>query len=246
MCLLSARAKEMAWKERAPMTTKSLRIVVVEDQAIVREAIASLLNRRSDFEIVGTTGSVRATIPLIERLRPDLVLADLSLEDGSAVQLVRILRRSRFKVRMLIMTAFNDGVAAQEADDAGVAGVLLKEQPSEDLFAAIEMVARGERYRSPRLVTPAAVRRADGDERLMDLSHREREVLRRIALGDGSREIARRLFVSVKTVDSHRMSINRKLGVRTTAELLRFAHARGIVVAPRTRNQAARVAEVAR
>ena len=222
-------------RRRPPSALGVIRIVIAEDHAIVREAVSNLLQRHPGIEIVGETASIRATLPILESQRPDILLADLSLEDGSAVQLVRTLRRQRIKVRILIMTGFNDDISLREVQEAGVAGLLLKEQPTEDLFTAIETVAAGGTYVSPILGDCLSKDRlaSERKEPLASLSHREREVFRLIATGFDSRQIAVRLFISLKTVDSHRMSINRKLGVRTTAALVRFAHAHGITVGPR-------------
>ncbi|HVT06749.1 MAG TPA: response regulator transcription factor [Polyangia bacterium] len=211
------------------------RILIVDDHPIVRDALASLLAEKPDLQIVGVASSVRETMSLLEHCSADVLLADLSLEDGNAIELVRAARRLRLKTRVLIMTAFRDEFSASEALSAGVAGYLLKEQPTADLLTAITTVAQGGTYVSPvisaRLRTDTPVESAGGLNRL---SRREREIFRLVVAGRGSKEIASKLFISIKTVDTHRTNINRKLGVRTTASLIRFAAAHGIEIAPRS------------
>jgi len=210
------------------------RILIVDDHPIVRDALASLLAEKPDLQVVGVASSVRETLAMLEHCSADLLLADLSLEDGNAIELVRAVRRLRLKTRVLIMTAFRDEFSASEAMSSGVGGYILKEQPTSDLLAAIDTVARGATYVSPiiasRLRPEAPSETASGLNRL---SRREREIFRLVVAGRGSKEIASKLFISIKTVDTHRTNINRKLGVRTTASLIRFAAAHGIEIAPR-------------
>ncbi|HTB57464.1 MAG TPA: response regulator transcription factor [Polyangia bacterium] len=210
------------------------RILVVEDHLIVREALVTLLTVKPDFQIVGVAASVRETKPLLEKTRPDVLLLDLSLEDGSGLELARMLRRSRSITRVLILTGFRDGFAAAEAMTAGVAGYVLKEQPTADLFAAIDIVRRGGTYVCPTIVAQLKPDQLSPkeDDLLASLSRRESEIFRLIVAGASSRDLSRRLFISAKTVDTHRTNIGRKLGVRTSADLVRFAAAHGIAIAP--------------
>lgn len=210
------------------------RILIVDDHAIVRDALASLLAEKPDLQVVGVASSVRETLALLEHCSADLLLADLSLEDGNAIELVRAVRRLRLKTRVLIMTAFRDEFSASEAMSAGVGGYILKEQPTADLLTAIETVARGATYVSPIIATRMRTETpSEAGSGLNRLSRREREIFRLVVAGRGSKEIATKLFISIKTVDTHRTNINRKLGVRTTASLIRFAAAHGIEIAPR-------------
>ena len=221
------------------MSSVVTRILIVDDHPIVRDALASLLGLNPDLQIVGVTASIRETLPLLERTTPDLLLVDLSLEDGSGIELARALRRSRLKTRVLIITGFRDEFSAAEALSVGVHGYILKEQSTADLLTAIETVAGGGRYISPLIASRMRTDASSGSEdRLLGrLSRREREIFRLVVAGSGSKEIASRLFISVKTVDTHRTNINRKLGVRTTASLIRFAAAHGIAIAPRASSE---------
>src|SRR3954463_10087535 len=120
-----------------------IRIAVVEDHEIVRDAIANLLKDTSDIKVVATACSLRAALPLLSKERPQVVLADLALEDGSGMELVRAFRRERRKGRVLILTGLVDAFAASEALAGGAAGYLLKSQSSDDLLLAIRTVAAG-------------------------------------------------------------------------------------------------------
>ena len=177
-----------------------------------------------------------ARAPLLERTTPHLLLLDLSLEDGSGLELARMLYRARSKTRVLVMTAFGDEFAAAEAMKFGVAGYFMKEQPTSDLFAAIETVVRGGTYMLPGLAGRLSADPSRNDDGSFgSLSRREREIFRLAVLGSSSRELAARLFISVKKVDSHLLNIARKLGVRTTAGLVRFAAEHGITTGPELR-----------
>jgi DNA-binding NarL/FixJ family response regulator len=217
------------------MDSTVTRILVVDSHLLVRDALACLLGAAPGVRIVGTAASIRETLPLLERSTPDLLLADLSLEDGSGIELARTLRHSRSKTHVLIMTECRDEFSAAEAMAASASGYLLKEQPPSDLLAAIETVSRGGTYVSPIIAArlhPDRLHTSD-DVPLTRLSPREREIFRRLVIGSSSKEISASLFISTKTVDTHRTNINRKLGVRSTGGLIRFAAAHGIAIAPK-------------
>jgi DNA-binding NarL/FixJ family response regulator len=218
------------------------RVLVVDDHEIVRDALAGLFRETPGLEVVGVASSLRDATPLLERTLPDVVVADLSLVDGSALELIRALRRARLKGRVLIITGFSDEFAASEALNAGAAGYVLKTQATAELLEAITTVAAGRQYVAPEIASRLAARgrteddrgsQREGSQGLERLSPREVEIFRLIVAGCSSKEVARRLCISVKTVETHRTNMNRKLSVRTTADLVRFAAAHGITVAPR-------------
>jgi len=220
-----------------------IRIAVVEDHEIVRDAVANLLGETSDMDVVATACSIREALPLLHKLRPQVVLADLALEDGSGMELVRALRRERRPGGLvLILTGLADAFAAAAALAGGAAGYLLKSQPSSELLLAIRTVATGATYVAPEIAAKLATQQAapkpeanasDVSPRGLEaLSYREQEVFRQVVWGYTTRDIARRLSISVKTVETHRTNMNRKLKVRTTADVIRLAMANGIAVAP--------------
>lgn len=217
-----------------------IRILVVEDHELVRDALAGLLAEAPGMEVVGVASTLGEAKQLVEHHGPDVVLADLSLGDGSALDLVRWVRQSRLDARIVVITGFSNTFAAVEALSDGAMGYVLKAQSTADLLVAIRTVASGRSYVAPEVAAklphaPAGgrsmrVRRSHG---LEALSHREREIFRHAVDGYATAEIARRLSISPKTVEFHRTNINRKLAVRTTADLVRFAVAHGILLAPR-------------
>jgi DNA-binding NarL/FixJ family response regulator len=217
------------------------RVLVVEDHEVVRDALAGLLRSTPDIEVAGVASSIREAIPLLARATPDVVLADLSLGDGNGTELVRALRRARLKGRVVIITGFSDQFAVAEALAAGVAGYVLKSQTAEEMIDAIRAVAVGRQYIAPVVEARLTGRLVWGEDRgdrdegqgIERLSRREIEIFRLVVSGCSSKEVARRLCISVKTVETHRTNMNRKLAVRTTADLVRFAVAHGITVAPR-------------
>jgi DNA-binding NarL/FixJ family response regulator len=193
-----------------------------------------LLSTREALRVTGTAGNLKDAFDVLDHSEPDVVLADLSLADGSAIEIVRRGKREHPGTRFLIMTAFCNEFSATEAFEAGASGFILKKQSTADLFAAIERVAAGGVYLSPLLRSPAArrvFRTATGNP-LGRLSKREEEIFRLVVTGSNTKEIASRLCISIKTVETHRTSINRKFGVTSTASLLRFAVAHGIEINP--------------
>ncbi len=213
------------------------RIVVVDDHEMVRDAMAELIASLPQHEVVGVASSIRTAVPLLEQTQPDVILADLSLEDGTGTELVRVVRQAKLKSRVLIMTGFRDGFAAAEAMKAGVAGYVLKTRPTSELIEAIATVMKGERYVSPTVSWQLPEKdQKNGETKKAtgfgDLSKRENEIFRMVVDGWSSKEIAGRLCISIKTVETHRSNINRKLSVRRTTDLIRFAVAQGISVAP--------------
>ncbi len=206
------------------------RLIVIDDHDIVRDAVAVFLKDTPDFEVVGVASSLRAGSALLTSLLPDVVVADMSLDDGNATELLRLVRRHRLPSRILILTGLDDRAAVRQVLREGAAGLVHKYQPATDLVEAIKVVADGGHYLPPSL--------SDLDSapptHLETLSHRETEIFRLVVKGWPLKQIASKLFISAKTVESHRTNINRKLGVRTVTDLLRLAAAEGIPIAPRT------------
>lgn len=202
-------------------------------------ASANLLRRASGMEVVGSASRIRDALPLLNRLDPDVVLADLSLSDGSGVELERVLRRDRRKGRVVILTGVGDIFAAAEAVADGAAGYLLKSQSTQNLLDAIRTVAAGRRYVAPEIASRLSRDRVGPREPIAKkatgleaLSRRENEVFRQVVAGYSYKDIAKRLCISLKTVETHRANMNRKLASTTAADLIRLAIAKGISVAP--------------
>lgn len=192
-----------------------------------------MLESESGFELVGEAASSAEALTLAERLRPDVVVVDISMPGESGLQLAARLRTSLPEARVLILSMHDNAEYVLESIRAGANGYLLKDAASTELPSAIRAVSRGESYFSP----PIAGRLRDALRReqappagsLDHLTGREREVLAGVARGKTNKEIAADLGISHRTVETHRESMMRKLQIRTVAELTRFALATGIV-----------------
>ena len=214
-----------------------MRLLIVDDHEIVLDSLAAVLNDTPGMKVVGIASTIREGSALLLDLVPDVVLADLTLDDGNASELLRLARRARLPSRILILTGLSDHLAVSEHLREGAAGIVFKSQSIPELLAAIRTVGNGGRYIPPSLskLDQAVDGEGDGDSAHMgSLSRRENEIFRLVVKGWALKDIASKLFISIKTVESHRTNINRKLGVRTIADLVRLAATQGIAIAPRS------------
>ncbi len=214
-----------------------MRILLVDDHAIFRDALACLLvNKDPLLTIVGGAATARDAIQAVVELDPDVVLLDLMLEGTSGIAMLRELRRLEVRCRILILTAVVEPGFAVDAFSAGADGFALKEQSIEDLLAAIGRVTHGTPYVAPR-IEQAIRRNGDPVDRsavrgvVATLSAREREVFQLVVAGYTNVRISGELFISVKTVETHRTRINKKLRVHSTVELVRLAALQGLLSA---------------
>lgn len=205
--------------------THPIRVLVVDDHSVVREGIRHVLEGAEEFRLVaeaatGTEGLERAVSE-----RPDVVLLDLSMPGGSGLHVVRELRARLPNTRVLILSVHDDREYVLESVRVGAHGYLRKDSSPADIRHAIRAVHAGDSFFSPpaaRHLT-AAVQEQASTDRLGDLTSREREILLRVARGRTNREAAAELGISVRTVETHRDSLMRKLGIHTVAGLTRFA-----------------------
>jgi two-component system response regulator NreC len=208
-----------------------IRVLIVDDHAVVRAGIRLLLGQEPDIEPVGEAGSGREAVFEARSLKPDVVLMDVVMPDGSGLDVLPALLHERPEIKVLVLSMQDDPQYVRQAFAAGASGYVLKEAADTEVVAAIREVARGGRYVHPELgarlvvAETEAERRADADP----LSEREREVLRLLALGHTNQEIAKQLFVSVRTAETHRAHIMRKLQLSSRAELVRYALAQGLL-----------------
>jgi DNA-binding NarL/FixJ family response regulator len=212
-----------------------MRVILVDDHQAFRDSFKIALWHEASISVVGEASSARDVYPLVEQHKPDLLVADLMLKDTDGVSVARELARRGLPVRTMILTVHANALFVRDAFEAGVQGYALKEQPLSEIIAAMKMAVGGDRYLSPRLgPIPIPRARATSSERaayagLDQLSRREREIFGRIIQGLSSREIASSLCISLKTVETHRSHINRKLGVHSPAELIRLAALKGLL-----------------
>jgi two-component system, NarL family, response regulator NreC len=207
-----------------------MRIVLVEDHLAYRESFRLAVSTLSPFTIVGEATRARDAYSVIETTNPDLVVSDFMLPDTDGVSLARELRRRRVKVRMMILGRLGHPLFVRDALRAGITGFALKREPLQDLIGAMQRVGAGETYLSPQI--QERITHEGGDESTLEkLSSREREIFCLLLEGLSTKEIAKLLYLSPKTVDAHRLHINRKLGVRSPAELARLVADQGLITA---------------
>jgi DNA-binding NarL/FixJ family response regulator len=200
-------------------STAPVRILVVDDHALLREGLRARLSRVDEFEIVGEADNAEQALALIAELAPDLVLADIGMKGVSGIELTRRVVERYPTVAVLILSMYDNPEYVREAMQAGARGYVLKDGPSAQIVNAIKAVAGGGTYLSPAIADFLfAPRNPD-----KTLTMREQEVLALLAKGQPSKLIAKTLNISVRTVEAHRQSIKRKLEIDGQAELIKFA-----------------------
>jgi two-component system, NarL family, response regulator NreC len=209
----------------------SIRVLVVDDHAVVRAGLRRVLDAESDIETVGEAANAdRAVFEAIEHT-PDVVLMDVMMPGKSGIEGMPALMQAVPDAKVLILSMQDDPRYVQEAFAAGASGYVLKEAADTEVVAAVRAVAGGEHYVHPalgaRLVEAAAAERKRAA--VDPLSEREREVLRLLALGHTNQEIAKMLYISVRTAETHRAHIMQKLGLSSRAELVRHALSEGLL-----------------
>jgi DNA-binding NarL/FixJ family response regulator len=217
------------------MSTGTIRMLIVDDHPLMREGLRGRLSRVPRIEIVGEAECAAQALELLTQVSVDLLLTDIGMKGVNGIELAREVARRHPDVAVLILSMYDDVEYVQQALQAGARGYVLKDSPSAHLVSAIESVVGGGTYLSPAitncLFAPKAVE--------CTLTSRELEILHGLANGQSSKHIARTLSISVRTVESHRQSIKRKVNVDGQAELIKYAIERCrrdmAGVAPRTR-----------
>ena len=206
---------------------RSLRLLVVDDHEVVRRGLASLLDRRSGFEVVAQAGSVAEAITLAALHEPDVVIMDVRLPDGSGIEACREIRAARPETRVVMLTSYPDEEAVLSAIIAGASGYLLKQIRGRDLVSALEAVGRGESLLDSAVtekVLERVRRMATGSatDELADLTSQERKILLLVAEGKTNKEIAAEIFLSDKTVKNYVCSILAKLNFQRRTQAAAF------------------------
>lgn len=219
------------------MSAAPLAVLLAEDHEIVRRGLRMLLEAQPDLRVVGETGDGIETLRLAERLEPDIVVLDLGMPCLGGLDVIREIRKHCAKSRVVVLSGHAEESYVQSAIRNGAHAYVLKSSSTDDLVRAIHEAAAGRRFLSQAvagplieaLLNPAADVSADSYEAL---TTREREVLNLAAEGRSNPEIASRLFISRRTVETHRANLLRKLGLKSQTDLVRYAVDRGII-APR-------------
>jgi DNA-binding NarL/FixJ family response regulator len=205
---------------------KKMRLLLVDDHAVVREGLRALLGTDDRFEIVGEAADGMTAISVAESLQPDVVVMDVSIPGLNGAQVTRRLKESLPNTRTVALTVHEEGGYLRSLMDAGAAGYVLKRSAASELLRAIEVIGEGGTYLDSsiagQLVNKLGQRRTPLAPSSA-LSEREREVVRYVAHGYSNKEIAAKLDVSVKTVETYRYRATEKLGLRSRADLVRYA-----------------------
>jgi DNA-binding NarL/FixJ family response regulator len=209
-------------------TGTEIRVLVVDDHGVVREGIRRVLEGQAGFRVVGETGNSADVLPLVAANHPDVVILDVTMPGDSGLKVAARLHAQHPEVRVLILSMHEHTEYVAESVRAGAHGYLLKDTAPQELREAIRAVHRGETYYSARVAGNMVRRSAAGPLSL--LTPRERDVLVGVARGQTNKEIAAALGISHRTVEAHRESLMRKLGVRTIAGLTRLALEVGLIV----------------
>ena len=209
----------------------SIRVLIVDDHAVVRTGLKLLLEAEKGIEPVGEAGSARDAVFQARALKPDVILLDLVMPERTGLDVLPQLKHENPETKVLVLSMQDEPRYVREAFAAGASGYVLKEAADTEVVAAVREVAAGGRYVNPEL--GARLVAADAEAaRLKDedpLSDREREVLRLLALGHTNQEIAKELYISVRTAETHRAHIMQKLRLSSRAELVRHAIEHGLL-----------------
>jgi DNA-binding NarL/FixJ family response regulator len=210
--------------------TEPVRVVLVDDHAVVRSGIKLLFDKEPDIETVGEAGTAREAVFEVRAHKPDVVVLDITMPDESGIEALPRLLKESPETKVLVLSMHDDPTYVRDAFAAGAAGYVLKEAVDAEVVEAVRQVASGARYVNPalgaRLVVAETKARAEAEAD--PLSEREREVLRLLALGHTNQEIAKMLYISVRTAETHRAHVMQKLRLNTRAELVRYALEHGL------------------
>jgi two-component system, NarL family, response regulator NreC len=205
---------------------EEISIVLADDPTVVRRALRALLEEESGFEVVAEASDADGAVRCLREHEPDVLILGLEMPGKPGPEAISELREASPQTQIVGLTTQKEPVLARRALQLGVLGYVLKEAAEEELVRAVRSAAAGDAYLQPALGARLA---AEPGAAANDLSERETDVLRLIALGHTNAEIAEKLYISVRTVETHRAHIQRKLGVNSRAELVRCALSRGLV-----------------
>lgn len=208
-------------------------IVIVDDHAIMRDGLTALLGGEPDLDVIGSASDGKAAVETIERVRPDVVVMDLSMPRTDGAKAIGIIKRKQPKVGVVVLTFHKEDVHIHDALEAGADAYVLKDDGRIELLSAVRNVALGRTYLSPGIcdrVVSGFLRGSERDAATWDLlTGREREVLKLIAEGYKTREIADYLSLSVKTIEKHRANLMRKLDLHSISEVTAYAIGNGLL-----------------
>ncbi len=211
----------------------SVRIVLADDHQVLREGICSLLEKQGNIEVVAQAENGRKAVRLVRDLQPDIIIMDIAMPDLNGIEAARQIKAESPEVKIIALSMHSDRRFVAEMLKAGANGYLLKNSAFQQLTNSIRTVMEGRNYLSPEIgeiVLDDYIKKITANEtsRVSPLTSREREVLQLIAEGNSTKEIASNLSVSIKTADTHRQQVMKKLNCRSVAELTKYAIREGI------------------
>jgi two-component system response regulator NreC len=213
--------------DHTAIASESIRVVVADDHALIRNSMRLLLDGEQDLELIAEADDVSSATHKVQMEHPNVLVLDLSMPGGSSIEAIGQLRERAPGTQIVVMTMEDSPVFARRALAAGAIGYVTKELADRELPAAVRAAARGQQYVSPAVATRLDALHGTLTEHR--LTPREVEVLRLLALGHTSVEIARKLYLSPRTVETHRAHVHHKLGLGTRAALVRYALRRGLL-----------------
>jgi two-component system response regulator NreC len=220
---------------------KKTRILIVDDHAVVRDGIRSVLQSSPEYAIVGEADDGELAVELVPELKPDVIIMDISMPKMNGIEAATILKKEHPDVKIIILTVHEDEAYAYQILRAGACGYVLKTAGKKEIRDAITSAMSGERFFSPgvsKMIIDGFIKRAsqeppsvqaDTDVTTQQLTKRETEILQYIAQGYTNRKIAETLFLSIRTVNSHRTNLMQKLDIHDTARLVRYAMEAGLM-----------------
>jgi len=208
-----------------------MRVLLADDHSLVRAGLRALLNEIPNVDVIAEASNGVQAVQLTRQLRPDIALLDISMPNLSGLAALRQLSGAAPATRVLLLSMHDDDAYVTEAIHAGAAGYLIKDCAVEELALALHAVARGDCYLSPSVSRKLAQAFKNGGGSAPVLTPRQIEILRQVAQGASSKEIARALGLSIKTVETHRAQIMERLGIRDVAGLVRYAVRSGLITA---------------
>lgn len=215
--------------------TSKIRVLLADDHTILRAGLKMMLNAQPDIEVIGEASDGRQALQEAQRLLPDVIIMDITMPDCNGIEATRQVKRLLPETRVLVLTMHENEEYLFQMLRAGASGYMLKEAADTELISAIRVVSSGRFYLSPSaqsmMVSDYLQRVRTGEERdsYGALTEREREILKLVAEGHTNNQIAERLFISPKTVDTHRTHIMDKLNLHSRAELVKYAMRRGLL-----------------
>jgi two-component system, NarL family, response regulator NreC len=215
-----------------------IRIILADDHTLFRQGIRTLIAAEQDMEIVGEASNGSEAVEKAAETRPDVVLMDIGMPGFSSFEATRQIRRNRPETKILFLTMYDDEDYLVEGMEVGGSAYVLKDSPAPQLVAAIRDIQRGGSYLSPRMLSQlvddfrSRIKSTSRTPRFATLTPREREVLKLLAEGNSTKEIASELNLSVKTVEAHKFNLMRKLDIHTKAQLVQYAIQKKIIKLP--------------